>query len=149
MNKRFVFKIVLAVALVSIGHLAIAADQPAAGRQSARHQKVVLQVSDDNPGTWTQALNVAKNVQQEYGVDKVDVEIVAFGRGIGILKLDSPVATRIDEAMASRVNIVACENTMRGQKLTQQDMLPKIAYVPAGIIEIIKRQKQGWAVIRP
>jgi hypothetical protein len=149
MNKRFVFKIVLAAALMAVGQLAVAADQPAAGRQSARHQKVVLQVSDDNPGTWTQALNVAKNVQQEYGANKVDIEIVAFGRGIGILKLDSPVATRIDEAMASRVNIVACENTMRGQKLTQQDMLPRISYVPAGVIEIIKRQKQGWAVIRP
>jgi hypothetical protein len=151
MNTRFISTAVLAVALVSFGHLplAVAADPPTAGQRSARYQKVVLQVSDDNPGTWNQALNVAKNVQQEYGANNVDIEIVAFGRGIGILKMDSPVANRIDEALASHINVVACENTMRGQKLTPKDMLPKIGYVPAGAIEIIKRQQEGWGYIRP
>jgi intracellular sulfur oxidation DsrE/DsrF family protein len=28
-------------------------------------------------------------------------------------------------------------------------MHAKIGYVKAGVIEIIERQKQGWAVIRP
>jgi intracellular sulfur oxidation DsrE/DsrF family protein len=28
-------------------------------------------------------------------------------------------------------------------------MYPKIGYVPAGVIEIIEKQKQGWTVIRP
>jgi len=28
-------------------------------------------------------------------------------------------------------------------------MLPKIGYVKAGVIEIIEKQKQGWAAIRP
>jgi hypothetical protein len=38
---------------------------------------------------------------------------------------------------------------MKGQKLTRDDMHPRIAYVPAGVIEIIEKQKQGWTVIRP
>ena len=42
-----------------------------------------------------------------------------------------------------------CENTMKGQKLTKDDMHPKIGYVKAGIIEIVEKSRQGWIVIRP
>ena len=110
---------------------------------------VVLQVSDDNPKTWSQTLNVVKNIQIAYGKDKVDVEVVAFGLGAGMLKLDSPLANRIDETLATGANVSMCENTMKGQKLTRDDMHPKIAYVPAGVIEIIEKQKRGWTAIRP
>ena len=47
------------------------------------------------------------------------------------------------------MKVVACENTMRAQKLTQGDMLGKISYVQAGVVEIMQRQQQGWAYIRP
>jgi intracellular sulfur oxidation DsrE/DsrF family protein len=42
-----------------------------------------------------------------------------------------------------------CENTMKGQKLAQADMHPKIGYVKAGVIEIIEKSRQGWTVVRP
>ena len=29
------------------------------------------------------------------------------------------------------------------------DMLPNLEYVPAGVTEIMKKQQQGWAYIRP
>ena len=41
---------------------------------------------------------------------------------IGMLKLDSAVAPRIDEATRAGVKIVACENTMKGQKLARGDI---------------------------
>jgi intracellular sulfur oxidation DsrE/DsrF family protein len=63
--------------------------------------------------------------------------------------MDSAVAGRIDEALAAGVKVAACENTMRGQKLTRADMLPNLEYVPAGVTEIMKKQQQGWAYIRP
>jgi len=45
--------------------------------------------------------------------------------------------------------VLACENTMRGRKLAPTDMLAKIGYVPSGVVEIVKKQKAGWAIIRP
>lgn len=112
-------------------------------------QGVVIQVSDDNPKTWNQALNVIKNVQAEYGKDKVDIELVVFGHGSGMLKFDSPLANRVDEALGGGAHVLMCENTMRGQKLTQADMHPKIGYVKAGVIEIVEKSRQGWTVVRP
>ena len=51
--------------------------------------------------------------------------------------------------MKTNACVVACENTMRAQKITKDDMLPAISYVPAGVTEIMKKQGEGWAYLRP
>ena len=55
----------------------------------------------------------------------------------------------VASALQQGVKIVACENTMHGQHLTPADMLPAIGYVPSGVGELLKRQQQGWAYVRP
>jgi len=88
-------------------------------------------------------------VQQAYGADKVDIEIVTYGPGIGMLKMDSVIANRIDESKQAGIAIVACQNTMKNMKLTSDDMLSNTSYVPSGVVEIMKKQKEGYAYIRP
>ena len=136
----------LALSFASSGARATDASTPQA---AAEKQKVVFQVSAGDPKTWNLALNNAKNVQQDLGAQNVEVEIVAYGPGIGMLKFDSPVASRIDEAAGEGVKIVACENTMTAQNLTKGDMLASVGYVRAGVIELMKKQKEGYAYIRP
>ena len=143
MIRRNIFQVVAAAALLAVG---IA---PAVTAHAADKEGVVIQVSDDDPKTWNQALNVVRNIQAERGKDNVKVEVVVFGNGIGLLKAESPLANRIDDTLASGADVVMCQNTMRGRKVTEKDMHPKIGYVKAGVIEIIDRQKQGWAVVRP
>jgi intracellular sulfur oxidation DsrE/DsrF family protein len=139
---------VFAAAALAIG-LAMAMPAAAQAPQASARPKVVLQVSDADPAKWSLALNNAKNVQTDLGAANVDIELVAYGPGIGMLKADSVVGNRVDEAIAAGVKVVACENTMKNQKLTQVDMLNKISYVQAGVVEIMQRQQQGWAYIRP
>lgn len=115
----------------------------------APREKVVFQVSDSDPGKWGLALNNARNVQDSFGADKVDVEIVVYGPGIGMLKADAPISNRVGAAVKSGVQIVACENTMTAQNITRADMNPAISYVPAGVVQLMKRQREGWAYIRP
>lgn len=117
--------------------------------EATSKEKVVLQVSDADPAKWNLALNNIKNVQQAIGADKVDAEIVVYGPGIGMLKSDSVVANRIEEAKSAGVTIVACGTTMKGMKLTDADMLPHTAYVPAGVVELMHKQTAGYAYIRP
>ena len=126
----------------------LAAAIPAAIAEPSK-QGIVIQVSDGDTKTWNQALNVVKNIQAEYGKDKVDIELVVFGNGSGLLKFDSPLANRIDDTLASGASVSMCENTMKGQKLSKADMHPKVGYVKAGIIEIVEKSKQGWTVVRP
>jgi len=139
----------LQLALSSVAALALTT-VPAVGAhaQGARH-KAVFQVSDGEPQKWNLALNNVRNVQEDLGAENVDLEIVAYGPGIGMLKGDSPVASRVADALKRGVKVVACENTMRGQKLVYGDMLPNIGYVPAGVTELMKKQGEGYAYIRP
>ena len=112
--------------------------------------KAVFQVSDNDPQKWNLALNNARNVQDDYGgPEAVDLEIVVYGPGIGMLKAGSPVAERVADAVKSGVKVVACENTMKAQKLVYADMLPSVGFVPAGVVELMKKQQQGYAYIRP
>lgn len=129
---------------------ALAVHAPGALAQAAGGKaRLLLQVSDADPAKWNLALNNAGNVQAEFGGSNVDVEIVVFGPGIGMLKAGSPVAARVAGALQQGVKIVACENTMHGQHLTPADMLPAIGYVPSGVGELLKKQQQGWAYVRP
>lgn len=149
MQRRTLIQTIFIAAIAVLGMTPSAFAQIGKVAPPAGKQGVVIQVSDDDPKTWNQALNVIRNIQSAYGKDKVDVELVAFGNGIGILKADSTLANRIDDTVASGTHVYACENTMRGRKLQKDDMNPKISYVPAGVIEIIEKQKAGWSVMRP
>jgi intracellular sulfur oxidation DsrE/DsrF family protein len=115
----------------------------------AGRAKVVFQVSDDDAKKWNLTLNNVKNMQQDLGAANVEIEVVAYGPGINMFKFESTVAERIDEAIKSGVKIVACENSMKALKLVKSDMMASIGYVPAGVTEIIKREYEGFAYIRP
>ncbi|HEY3049948.1 MAG TPA: DsrE family protein [Polaromonas sp.] len=146
MNRRI---FVQTAALAASTTLLIASHAQTTGATSQKRHKIVIQVSDNDPAKWNLALNNAKNLQDDVGAASVDIEIVAYGPGIGMLKLESPAGARIADAMKANVKVLACENTMRGQKLTKDDMLPAISFVPAGVTEIMMKQSEGWAYLRP
>ena len=140
MTRRHLFRTAALLAAAALASPALA---------QLAENRVVIQVSDADTAKWNLALNNARNLQTDLGAKNVDIEIVAYGPGIGMLKIESPVANRIAEARDAGVRILACENTMNGQKLVRDDMLPGIAYVPAGVVEIMQRQQDGWAYLRP
>ena len=149
--NRFAVKIFAAwaAALLSAAQPAMAQAQTGVVNPAAAKNKVVFQVSDADPAKWNLALNNAKNVQEDLGADAVQLEIVVYGPGIGMLKQDSVAGNRVGDALKKGVAIVACENTMTTQKLAQEDMLPNIGYVKAGVVELMKKQQEGYAYIRP
>ena len=134
----------LLVGATLIGSLAL----PAAAH-SADKSKVVIQVSDNDPAKWNLALNNAKNIQKDVGTDNVVIEIVAFGPGVNMLKAESEVGNRIGDAVDTGVQVNACQNTMRNFKLSKEDMNTKVGYVPSGVVEIMRRQQEGYSYLRP
>lgn len=150
--KHALISAVLAAGL-AFGMVSHAAAQQAAAIASAPQAnakyKVVFQVSDNDPAKWNLALNNAKNVQKDLGAQNVEVEIVAYGPGLNMLKLDSPVAGRVSGAINDKVAIVACDNTMHNMKLTDADLVGGARHVKAGVVQLMERQRQGWSYIRP
>ena len=121
----------------------------AQAQTSAANNKVVFQMSDGESAKWSLALNNMHNLQVDLGGDQVDLELVAYGPGIGMLKADSPMAQRISDMLKTGAKLLACENTMKAMKLVHADMLPGIGYVPSGVVELVRKQQQGHAYIRP
>jgi intracellular sulfur oxidation DsrE/DsrF family protein len=110
--------------------------------------RAVFQVSDADPMKWQMTLNNVRNAQAELGSDRVSIEIVAFGPGIGMLLASADVAGRLADAAKAGVRVLACENTMRGQKLTPAQMHPQAGSVPSGVAHLIRRQAEAYAYIR-
>jgi uncharacterized protein len=118
-------------------------------KKGAAKQRVVFQVSDNDPARWQLALNNARNVQADLGRDNAQIEIVAYGPGLNMLKAESKVAGGLAAALDNSVGLIACENTMHNTHVTREDMYAGIAYVQAGVTHLMKRQSEGWAYIRP
>jgi intracellular sulfur oxidation DsrE/DsrF family protein len=119
------------------------------GASHALAEKIVVQVSDGNPVTWNQALNVVGNLREVYGAG-TEIELVAFGQGINMLKFDAPVSSRVVDAQKTLgAKIYACETSMGKNKLVRNDMVPDVVYVRAGVEHIITRQREGWVNLRP
>ena len=146
---RNIFRNWLALLIAAPVCLGALAPLAASAQTSAVKNKLVFQVSDAEPQKWNLALNNAKNVQDDLGAGAVQIEIVVYGPGIGMLKQDSVAGNRVAGALKAGVTIVACENTMTVQKLVKDDMLPAIGYVKAGVVELMKKQQEGYAYIRP
>ena len=119
--------------------------------ENARRQ-VVLQVSDADPKSWNATLNIAQLMRKNYaqrGVEQVDIEIVAIGGGIQMLRDDAVVANRVRDVIGEGTDVVACEVSMRAFKLPKGQMLERLRYVEAGAIEMVEKQRQGWSLLRP
>lgn len=119
--------------------------------QAAEH-KLVIQVSTDDPRTQKIALNNAVNLQALYGIDNVDIEIVAYGPGLGLLTPKNKQASRVQSLALQNITFSACQNTMNKVK-KKKGKLPKltegVTQVKAGVARIMELQEQGYAYIRP
>ncbi|MFZ6746677.1 DsrE family protein [Undibacterium sp. JH2W] len=146
--SNYARSLMMAMLIIGLGQGQALAQQDAR-TQVVQKTKVVFQVSDGDSRKWDLALNNIKNVIKDMGRDNIEVEVVAYGPGIDMFKFESPAASRIEEVIKMGAHVVICENTMRAQKISKADMLENLGYVEAGVSQLIKRQQQGYAYIRP
>jgi len=123
-----------------------------ANADSHTKNKIVIQVSTDDPRTQKIALNNAVNLQKLYGIDDIQIEIVAYGPGLGLLTSKSSEAKRVTSLALQDITFSACGNTMAGvEKKTGKmpKLLEGVGQVKAGVARIMELQQQGYAYVRP
>jgi hypothetical protein len=140
---------ILFLGLSAVSTFPALADPTPSSRTSKAPHKVIFQVTDGDSKKWNLTLVNALNVIAELGQKNIVMEIVVYGPAIDMLRIESEVAPRVDEVITKGVNVVACENTMRGDHITSADMLPGIRYTRSGVVHLMKKQKEGYAYIRP
>jgi uncharacterized protein len=118
---------------------------------------LVLQVDTNDAATMNLALNNAMNVTEYYkeAGEKVEIEVIAFGPGLHMLRDDtSPVKARIETMALStpEVSFKACGNTQANMsKAENKDikLVPQAQVVPSGVVRVMQREEEGWTYVRP
>jgi uncharacterized protein len=129
--------------------------------QGSKPHRIAIQVDQNDPAVMNLALNNAENIIAYYR-DKnedVDVEIVAYGPGLNMLRADtSPVKDRIarmanaDATFPAKLAFSACNNTLQGMEKHEGHaiaIIPQAKMVPAGVVRLSELEEQGWSYIRP
>jgi len=143
MIKSLITSVTLALAFTLAGNV-LASDA------SPQKRRVVLQVNDNDEKTWKHALTLAENMQVNAGgKDKIEVEIVAMSPGISMVGNNSSVADRVSKAAENGILVRACGNTMSVIGWGPEKLASGVKTVPFGALEIVDRQNEGWAYIKP
>lgn len=110
--------------------------------------KTVIHV--DEAEKWTMALGNAKNLTaycREAGIDWA-VEIVVNGGAVSVLT-GSHGSRELEGLLDQGVTVAACHNALRGNGIDPADLFPGICVVPAGVVELVRRQNEGYAYLKP
>jgi hypothetical protein len=148
------------VAILAVPAVAQAPSKPAPGPAHSTWSKthrVVIQVTQNDPAVMNTALNNAENLVNYYKDkgEKIDIEFVAYGPGLNMMRSDtSPVKDRLTAMAASMKNVTftGCGNTLANQAKQEKkeiSLVPEARIVPAGIARIVELEEQGWTYVRP
>ena len=120
---------------------------------------ISIQIDQNDPQVMNLVLNNATNVVEHYraGNEDVDIDIVAYGPGLHMLRSDtSPVQDRIkrlkDLVFPGKIQFSACNNTKQGMEKTEGKAISVVSdatIVPSGVVRLMELQEQGWSYVRP
>lgn len=147
-NYKFVVASSLIIGMITGALLHFVAEKTP-GLFAIHPKGVVIQVSEADPAKWEMALINARNVRKAYRDKNVGIEIVAYGPGLKMLRKDSPLSSGLEEASKNGVKLLACGNTMSMTHTSREELNHAVGIVPAGVVEIMERQQEGYAYVRP
>ena len=128
---------------------------PTANR--AEPHRLAVQVNVNDPATMNLALNNVRNAAQHYSElgEKVEIEVVAFGPGLHMLRDDtSPVKDRIKSMSETMPGLTfsACGNTRENMTKVEAKEIPLISaakVTKSGVVRLMALQERGWSYLRP
>ena len=115
--------------------------------QTKTHRVLFALLSSDE-ADWRITIGNINNLIKGLAPDDVEVEVVAYAQGLSLVKNGSSMAKEVAELQEKHVKFVACQNAMRMQHVEAKDLLPGVGMVPAGIVEVVTKQEQGWTYIK-
>jgi intracellular sulfur oxidation DsrE/DsrF family protein len=122
--------------------------------------RLALQISDDSPDKMNTVLGNATNAARYYSAkgEELEIRVVAYSGGLNMLRTDrSPVLERLKSVSESLPNLTfeACNNTLEGmakkegKKPSEIPLVRGAKIVPAGVVELMELNEQGWTIVRP
>jgi len=110
--------------------------------------KVVFQLTSADVMEQKGLLNNLNNVLEYWGSDVI-IHVVIHGPGIEFVQKEkTKYEVELIKLIDRGVVVQVCENTLHQKNIDKKTLIPKLQYVPSGLVEIIKKQEEGWAYIK-
>jgi intracellular sulfur oxidation DsrE/DsrF family protein len=140
-----------ALMAATVPSLARAEQVPLPDKPFAEH-RIVLQLSDNDPRKQGLVISVANNLLKFYDPDKVAIEVVTFGPGIDLLRLDNSNRKLVESLVAQGVRFDLCLNTVdtiERETGKRPDFIPVATPVQVGVGQILSLTENGYTLVRP
>lgn len=112
--------------------------------------KAIYQLDSKEPAVIEKAIRNIKNVLEDPRLKgKLHLELIAFSGGTDAYLKGSPYEDDLKKLVEQGVIVAQCENTLKERKIPRSRLYDFIALVPTGNGELIIRQAQGWAIVKP
>ena len=66
-----------------------------------------------------------------------------------LARKDNAQTEAIEKLAQAGVSFRVCANAMKKVPITKEDLLPCVEVVPAGVVEIVRLQREDFAYIKP
>jgi intracellular sulfur oxidation DsrE/DsrF family protein len=115
-----------------------------------KQYRTIFHLDEEQPEKVVFVLNNIINLLDDLGNQNVDVELLVNGPAVKAFKAeDNPILDKISKILQQSVVIALCNNALRSHGLDPASMLADAIVVPSGVGELVRKQAEGWAYIRP
>ncbi len=126
-------------------------DKAAPAREDRAMTKVVFHLDVDEEKRLVMALNNMDNLLEEVSETEAAICLVANGSAVRLFARERAAAysLRVAELARKGVRFLMCNNSLTNLNLAPGDLLNDCEIIKAGIMELIQRQADGYAYIKP
>jgi intracellular sulfur oxidation DsrE/DsrF family protein len=149
-SRRAKRHLLLALTVLFVFGAASIAEPPASGKSSApKIHRVVVQLTSDGEEHWNAAINQIENLKKGLAPDSVEIELVTHGNAAGfVLAKNTAVSARIQKIEAAGAQVTFCANTQKKNGIQAEELTPGVTVIPSGIVQVVRRQEEGWSYIK-
>lgn len=149
--KNFKKILFLATAFIAVKHLAQQTTSlyPVA-KASKKHYNALYVINESDENKIKAIIrNVGNALEDPRLKGKLEVELLAFGGGVEMFKKNNSYELALAALKDKGVVMVMCENTLKEKKIAKSELFDFVNYTPSANGEIILREYEGWAVVKP
>lgn len=112
--------------------------------------KVIFHIDENNK--WNLLLKNVSNLLNAIDSEKVHIEVLANSEAVKYYDISQDLNTDIEtmeNLYKKGVKFVACNNALSAYDIKKENIIEFVDVVPTGVLELVKKQNEGYAYIKP
>ena len=155
MKKQFI--LLLSVLLAVVTAQAQTADKAleqnrsfTGAKATKKTYRAIYQLDSNDPKIITKAIrNINNALNDSRLAGKLNIELIAFSGGTEALLKGSKYEEDLKALVQKGVIVAQCNNSLHERNISRDQLYDFIAVVPSGNGELIIREGEGWAIVKP